>query len=191
MDSPEQFEEIFWNLKTSNIYNFKDFLKYHEVDKYNLDLYELFIKNCLIKYNKNNYLCKNNNNLLRIKSLIKKFPQAKFLISYRNPLDHSISLLNQHISFTNLQKEDKFVKNYMNFLVHHEFGLAHKPMLFENKKKSDLKTNDINYWLDQWIIFYEFIKKQNLKENDNLIFIDYNDLCHKTDLVFEKVSGYN
>ena len=72
LDSPEQFEEIFWNLKTSNIYNFKDFLKYHEVDKYNLDLYELFIKNCLIKYNKNNYLCKNNNNLLRIKSLIKK-----------------------------------------------------------------------------------------------------------------------
>ena len=51
-----------------------------------------------------------------------------------------------------------------------------------------MKTNDINYWLDQWIIFYEFIKKQNLKENDNLIFIDYNDLCNKTDIVFEKVS---
>ena len=33
-----------------------------------------------------------------------------------------------------------------------------------------------------------FHVKQNLKENDNLIFIDYNDLCNKTDIVFEKVS---
>ena len=42
-----------------------------------------------------NYLCKNNNSLLRIKSLINKFPKAKFLLSFRNPLDHSISLLKQ------------------------------------------------------------------------------------------------
>ena len=78
LDSPEQFEEIFWNLKTSEKYIFKDHLRYHQIDNYNLDLYELFIKNCLVKYKKFNYLCKNNNSLLRIKSLINKFPKVDF-----------------------------------------------------------------------------------------------------------------
>ena len=49
LDSPEQFEEVFWNLKNSQNYNFKSFLKEYEVDEQSLDLYELFIKNCLIK----------------------------------------------------------------------------------------------------------------------------------------------
>ena len=136
LDSPEQFEEIFWNLKTSEKYIFKDHLRYHQIDNYNLDLYELFIKNCLVKYKKFNYLCKNNNSLLRIKSLINKFPKAKFLLSFRNPLDHSISLLKQNINFSNLQKKDKFAKKYMNYLVHHEFGLNHKPMIFKDLKKA-------------------------------------------------------
>ena len=61
LDSPEQFEEVFWNLKNSQNYNFKSFLKEYEVDEHSLDLYELFIKNCLIKYKSNNYISKNIN----------------------------------------------------------------------------------------------------------------------------------
>ena len=190
LDSPEQFEEIFWNLKTSDKYNYKEYLKFHEVDDYNLNLYELFIKNCLIKYNKSNYLCKNNNNLLRINSLIKKFPNAKFLISFRNPLDHSISLYKQNLNFINLQTANKFTKSYMNSLVHHEFGLNHKPFLFPKMNENKFKQNDINYWLEQWINFYNFIKETKLKENKNLIFIDYKELCENTSNELQKITNF-
>ena len=147
--------------KRPDKYNFKTFLRKYEVDEQSLNLYELFIKNCLIKSKSNNYICKNNNNFLRIKSLLKRFPQAKFLVSIRNPLDHSISLLNQHKNFTKLQDEEKFTKDYMNYLVHHEFGLNHKPMILDTKFQSNYDLNDINYWLEQCINLYNFEKKNN------------------------------
>ncbi len=190
LDSPEQFEEVFWNLKDSQKYNFKSFLKEYEVDKESLDLYELFIKNCLIKYKSDNYIAKNNNNFLRIKSLLKRFPYAKFLVSIRNPLDHSASLFNQHKNFTKLQSEEKFTKSYMNYLVHHEFGLSHKPMIFNAKFQSDFNSNDVNYWLEQWINLYNFAKKNNFKKNNNILFIFYEELCNNTNSVITRINNF-
>lgn len=190
LDSPEQFEEVFWNLKDSDKYNFETFLREYEVDEQSLNLYELFIKNCLIKYKSNNYICKNNNNFLRIKSLLKRFPQAKFLVSIRNPLDHSISLLNQHKNFTKLQGEEKFTKSYMDYLVHHEFGLSHKPMTFSTKFQSDYNLNDINYWLEQWVNLYNFAKKNNLHKNYNILFIFYEELCKDTNEVVNRINNF-
>ena len=121
--------------KRPDKYNFETFLREYEVDEQSLNLYELFIKNCLIKYKSNNYICKNNNNF-KNKKFVKRFPQAKFLVSIRNPLDHSISLLNQHNNFIKF-KVKKIYKSYMNYLVHHEFGLSHKPMMLDTKFQSN------------------------------------------------------
>ena len=51
----------------------------------------------------------------------------------------------------------------MNYLVHHEFGLSHKPMILDTKFQSDYDLNDINYWLDQWINLYNFAKNNFTK----------------------------
>ena len=180
LDSPEQFEEVFWNLKTSNDYILPDILKAYEVDEYNLSLYEIFIKNCLIKYKKQSYISKNNNNLLRINSLMSKFPRAKFLILFRDPLDHAISLLNQHKNFSKLQKEDNFIRKYMNFLVHHEFGLAQKQMIFNKKQKSLIEKNNINFWLEQWINFYGHILKSKLNQKEGVLLVNFEKMCNST-----------
>ncbi len=190
LDSPEQFEEVFWNLKTSDDYNLPDILKAYEVDEYNLSLYEIFIKNCLIKYKKQSYISKNNNNLLRISSLISKFPRAKFLILFRNPLDHAISLLNQHKNFSKLQQKDNFVRKYMNFLVHHEFGLGHKQMIFNKKPKSSIEKNNINYWLEQWINFYGHILKSKLNQKEGILLVDFEKICNSTDAELKKITNF-
>ena len=190
LDSPEQFEEVFWNLKTSNDYNLSDNLKAYDVDEYNLSLYETFIKNCLIKYKKQSYLSKNNNNLLRINSLISKFPRAKFLILFRNPLDHAISLMNQHKNFSKLQKEDKFIRKYMNYLVHHEFGLNQKQMNFENKPKSSFKKDNINYWLEQWINFYGHILKKKLNQKEGVLLVNFETICNSTSDELKKITNF-
>ena len=101
-----------------------------------------------------------------IKSII---PNSIFLIPVREPLQHAYSLLKQHLHFSNLQKKDDFVRRYMNYLGHHEFGLDHK---FWNKPLKFNDTNNINYWLEQWYLFYKQIQ-ENYIHSSNCIFLIY------------------
>ena len=80
------------------------------------------------------------------------FTNAIILIPFRNPIQHANSLLNQHLHFIQLQKEDDFIRRYMNYLGHNEFGLNHKPW---NNPIHFNNLNNINYWLEQWNLFYE------------------------------------
>ena len=84
------------------------------------------------------------------------FPNSIFLIPIREPLQHANSLLNQHLHFSQLQKEDDFIRRYMNYLGHNEFGLNHKPW---NDPIHYQDHGKIDYWLEQWFLFYkDFIK---------------------------------
>ena len=42
----------------------------------------------------------------------------------------------------------------MNYLNHTEFGLNHKPW---NKPINHIELNKIDYWLEQWVLFYKKI----------------------------------
>lgn len=138
IDSPEAFDEVFFNTD-----------------------YE-FIKNELVNYlqliclskNKMKYLSKNNLNFARIDLISKFFPNCIFLIPIREPLQHSYSLLKQHLNFKYLQKKDDFIRRYMNYLGHNEFGLNHKPW---NVPINYQDLNEIDYWLEQWCLFYQNI----------------------------------
>ncbi|MDA8845165.1 sulfotransferase, partial [Candidatus Pelagibacter bacterium] len=127
-NSPEALDEIFFN-------NNEEFIK-HEIVNY--------IQLILLSNNKTKYLSKNNLNYKRIDIIQSIFPNSIFLIPIREPLQHANSLLNQHLHFSQLQKEDDFIRRYMNYLGHNEFGLNHKswnkPIHFNN-------FNNINYWL--------------------------------------------
>ena len=111
-------------------------------------------------------------------------PNIKILIPFRYPLDHSNSLINQHKNFLFYQKENKFIKEYMNYLGHHEFGIDHKhwnePINFRDK-------NNINYWLEQWYLFYHDIYNK-YKNNKNCLFINYEKL-HDSNYV-KKISSF-
>lgn len=158
LNSPESFDEIFFN-------NDDKFVK-NELINY---LYLI----CLSK-NKKKYLSKNNLNFSRINLITEFFPNCQFLIPIREPLQHSYSLFKQHLHFIKIQKEDNFILRYMNYLGHFEFGLNHKPwnkpIIFDN-------PNDINYWLEQWYLFYEniFNRYQYYK---NCHFIVYEELTN-------------
>ena len=62
----------------------------------------------------------------------------------------------------------------MNYLGHNEFGIDHKswknPINFDN-------FNDINYWLEQWYLFYQDIIKK-YQSYENCFFIFYEDLTN-------------
>jgi hypothetical protein len=156
LNSPEAFDEIFFN----------------QSDKYVKDELLNYINLILISDNRDKYLSKNNLNYKRINFIKSILPNSNFLIPIRDPLHHANSLLKQHIHFSKLQKNDDFIKRYMNYLGHHEFGLNQKPW---NNPIEFNDPNDINYWIEQWYLFYQHIFDK-YKDDNNCFFIIYEEL---------------
>ena len=100
-------------------------------------------------------------------------------------MQYANSLLNQRLNFSQLQKEDDFIRRYMNYLGHNELGLNHKPW---NNPIRFNNSNDINYWLEQWSLFYQNILK-NYQTYNNCFFIIYQDLIKSNyvKLLVEKI----
>jgi hypothetical protein len=158
INSPEALDEIFFN-------NDEEFIKDELIN---------YIQLILLSENKDKYLSKNNLNFKRIDLIHSILPNSIFLIPIREPLQHAYSLLNQHLHFSQLQQRDDFIRRYMNYLGHNEFGLNHKPW---NNPINFKDLNDINYWLEQWYLFYQNILK-NYQFYSNCIFIIYEELTN-------------
>jgi hypothetical protein len=182
-DSPEEFEEVFWRVFCGKDYIIKDRLQLHNVDNETSEKFKYYIKNILVSAdteNQTRYLSKNNNNVLRFSYFQKAFPASHIVIPFRDPLQQSISLLNQHIHFSKIQQEDKFTLDYMNWLGHFEFGLNQKPFFLNDgdtfgKMQGYAKT-DINFWLLNWKNYYQYV---NAHHTDNTIFFNHDKFCRE------------
>ena len=159
LNSPEALDEIFFN-------NNEEFIKRE------LANYILLILDC---EKKGKYLSKNNLNYKRVDLIRSILPNSIFLIPIREPLQQAYSLLKQHLNFIKLQKSDDFIRRYMNYLGHNEFGLNHKPW---NDPINFTDLNDINYWLEQWYLLYQNIY-DNYKSHKNCYFIIYENLTNQ------------
>lgn len=165
-DSPEGFEEVFWRTLDNATINSEC---YGGNPPTNEDLASFSDYRALVANPRNHvsasnsslkrYLSKNNNNLLRLSSLMAD-PTATGLIVYRDPIATATSLHRQHLRFCEKQTLDPFVLTYMNWLGHHEFGFGHRPFCFAASQMDlSLEPIDINYWLDYWDAVYCYVLK--------------------------------
>lgn len=161
--APEAFEEVYW--KTLD-------------ESEALDGFSSYIDLILERYKKERYLSKNNQNVNRLDKLIKLFPNSTFLIPFRDPLQHSQSLHTQHLRFCQMQEDDVFVKDYMDWIGHSEFGLSYVPVISDNLHYPDAKTFD--HWLEQWVLLYSSLMTQH-QNAKNVSFICYERLCSHED----------
>lgn len=175
LNSPEALDEIFWKFILKNSYIKSNYLAKHTLKENELYNFTIFIEAYLKKYNKERYLSKNNNNILRCESLIKFFKNSKFLIVFRKPNFHVKSLYEKHLDFKKIQLKDPFVEKYMNFLGHHEFGFGHKIFDFSNNSKNNYDLNNASYWIDLWKNYYTFSLK--FKGYNNVMFLSYEKFC--------------
>jgi len=186
--SPEAFDEVFFKVYEDEKFTKKDKLLQYEssyINKY-LD----FIKHCLFVNQKKIYLTKNNNHILRLSQLIET-QKFKILVTFREPLSHASSLLNQHIIHSKLQESDSYSLKYMNYLGHHEFGLNYKFFLFEKPIIDVSKYTGNNYWLAQWINYYHYILELIERfQNDKFLLVPFIDWCEKKPKLIEKIEKY-
>ena len=170
-NSPEAFEEVFWKTFSDKNKKLKtEFISY--------------IKLILLKNKKSRYLSKNNQNVNRIGKIQNYLPNSKIFILFRYPLDQAYSLLCQHDRFLNIHKKNNFIRNYMKWIGHSEFGMDYSPIVSKNlKHKNYLK---INHWLEQWKYLYQELLQSRFK--DNLYFICYEKLCNER-LIWSKIQS--
>jgi hypothetical protein len=159
--SPEAFEEVFWKTFADDLINRDEFfIKY--------------ISLILKKNNKTRYLSKNNQNIRRLDLITKAFPRSKILIPFRDPLQQAFSLFSQHIKFVKEQNEDVFVRDYMKWIGHSEFGMDYKMIHPSNLQYTN--ENEFNHWLEQWYLTYNSVLELSVK-NEELYLIGHESLC--------------
>lgn len=188
-DSPEALEEIFWRVFCGRQYIYLDKLVPMTAEIEVIAYFQKYIAALLKVKHADRYLSKNNNNILRLSSIHEAFPNAIILIPYRAPFQQSLSLYRQHCRFIQEHQKNKFTKSYMKWLVHHEFGSDHR--FFDVSNRPSAKTPDRqDYWLDQWINVYRFILDETRDKNSNIIFVEYEELCDKPEIVWEALARY-
>ena len=164
-ESPEAFEEVFW-------------MTFNEGDKDTKDKFKNYVQLINHKHQKKRYLSKNNQNIRRLELVSKIFSHSKILVPFRNPIQHAYSLLSQHKRFIEDSKKDKFISNYMKWIGHTEFGPNYTPI--HNKNLCFEDNLNINHWLEQWHLTYKSCF-DNLKNNENVYFICYEELCNASE----------
>ncbi|HRK62375.1 MAG TPA: sulfotransferase [Candidatus Omnitrophota bacterium] len=199
--SPEAMEEIIWmhffphlhdpgqsNLLTSANQNINFNTCYSDA-----------IKKILLSEGKARYLAKNNYNVGRLGYIQSLYPDAKFIILFRNPIWHIASLIKQHKLLSKLETEDEQVLLYMRRSGHFEFGLDRRPMNFgsyeETKAVSDYwdAGNDAAGWAAQWTCVYAHFLKL-IDENSDIkkacAVVDYDKLCEAPKDVLRKIYDF-
>ena len=181
-DSPESFEEVFWRTFSGT-----ELIQGHSygVERIDNDALEKFAEYRALVANprkvkintdgkRKRYLSKNNNNLLRLRSLSID-PSATILLMYRDPVETARSLHRLHLRLCT-KSGDGFTQNYMTWLGHHEFGPGHLPFTFARSRMNPaLSPSQPDYWLDYWNAVYLHILGQH---DLRLTLVSYNAISH-------------
>lgn len=186
LDTPEAFEEIIWKLFWPEKYASDGIALWHGED--HKEDPEHFLRRHMAKIvrrrsiqgaiNENSparYLSKNNANISRIEFLLEVFPDCKIVVPVRKPECHVASLLRQHKNFLERHSKDDFSRRYMRDIGHFEFGMLHKPFLFDRDAMADFEPRQEDYWLQYWITVYRHV----LRYRDKCIFVLQDDLRAK------------
>ena len=195
-DSPDAFEEVLWMYFFPQIHQNSttkiDFHKNNDFVKY----YKDNIKKHLLVKNKKQYIAKANYNISRIESILKIFPDAKFIIPIRHPINHIASLVKQHNIYLNAAIDNPKIDGQLAASGHFEFGKIRQIVNMNDSDYYENVTNlweagdEIKGWAHYWAGLYQAIKqlKQKSPELDACIkFIKYEDLCRQSDPTIDEI----
>ncbi len=192
-DSPEAFEEVLWKKWFPDHYRqtgidcwrglprnpgFEEAFKTH-MQKV------ILLRRADLPANPR-YISKNNANIARIAYLRSLFPDARFVVPLRHPIEQAISLLRQHRNFTRQHAEEPFTRQYMADIGHFEFGELHRPIGFTGL--ADLTgggaPDSLDYWIAYWIAAYREISR-----HESLCLVSFEDLCERPAINLARLLG--
>ena len=179
--SVEALEEYFFKVLKNDAYIKEDGLYEHALSSEENALYRRY-QNSIA--GTGIYLAKNNNAILRLPSLVEHNSDLAVFLLVRSPLQHAYSLMKQHEQFSAQQEGDPFIKEYMDWLGHHEFGIGQRPFILDGKGHHEGNTSDINYWLERWVNYYE-----NVPQSDQIMVLSYEGFLADPEGMLARIEG--
>jgi hypothetical protein len=179
VDSPEAFEEMVWMPFWKSHYAVDRIRPWVENDPEFAEFMRSHMKKIVLLAGPGGsvdrrYLSKNNLNIARIPLLSAMLRDARFVVPFRQPLQHAASLLRQHLHFSELHRRDSFARRYMAGIGHFDFGANFRPVDFggwlDQAVCRDPAT--IGFWVEYWVSAY-----RHLCEKGAGTLVCYEDLC--------------
>jgi hypothetical protein len=189
-DSPEALEEVFWRIFCGPAYIRDDRLVAMRANAETVERLRRYVAVILKRYDCGRYLSKNNNNILRLGSLIEAFPSCRIIVPFRDPLQQAHSLLSQHRRFLEQQGSDKFTTRYMTWLAHHEFGADHRPFDWGASIAQSYAPTTLDYWLAQWVGVYDHLLQDVAHHREHARFFSYELLCSETQREWQRLGEF-
>jgi hypothetical protein len=198
-NSPEAIEEVLWMA-------FFDHL--HDPEQNNVldrttentafeTFYNDHIRKLLLVRGAQRYLAKGNYNIARMEYLLKIFPQARFVIVIRDPVEHVASLMRQNKLFEEIEKANPLALKHMRKVGHFEFGLDVRPLNFGDGCLEILelwgKGEMARGWAIYWTNVYRFVADslaQNPQLADATIVIKHRDLCDDAQGTIDRAAAH-
>ena len=154
------------------------------------------IRKLLLVRGRSRYVSKNNPCVTRMRYLRRIFPDARFLLYVRNPIDHAASVVKQDRLFTELGRDDRRLVKMNRLTGFHEFGPNFVPV----NVGDDAITREICRCRDegrlararamQWASVFGFVIEQ-LKQDPELAravcIVRYEDLCLKPEETIDRI----
>ncbi|MHA2287344.1 MAG: sulfotransferase [Promethearchaeota archaeon] len=198
-ESPEAVEEIFWqdffsnnhNENISNVMN--SAISNPEFEQF----YRDHIRKLLINQRCSRYLAKNNYNITRLEYIHNLFPDVKFLLIVRNPVNHIASLIKQTKLFTKIEEKYPLLIDWHRITGHSEFGFNQLCIntgdnevvqKIRNLWNSD-RTN-VQGWAFYWSCIYDHVKNllgTNKEVQKASLIIKHEDLCENSAETIDKI----
>ena len=200
-DSSEGVEEMIWQRFFHHLH---DSRRCNVLDEstLNSDFENFFkdhIRKLLLVRGRSRYVSKNNPSVMRMRYLRRIFPDARFLLYIRNPIDHAASVLKQDRLFTDLARDDQRMIRMNKMNGFHEFGPNYEPVNVGN----DAMIQEICRCRDegrmvraralQWSSVFGFIIEQ-LKNDPELAravcVVRYEELCAKPGETIDRILAH-
>ena len=187
-ESPEAFEEMLWMhffpqcYTNDSIIGLDGHTRHAEFETY----YDNHIRKILLSENADRYVAKGNYNLGRLEYLRRVYPEAKFVIAIRHPLSHIASLIKQHRQFSEMQRKEPRLLEYMRRAGHFEFGLDRRTLRFADDNMPESihaawnHGDEVTGWAMYWNMLYARLSrmlKQSPALQNNTLVVKYENLC--------------
>jgi hypothetical protein len=195
-NSPDAFEEILWIYFFSQLHkNTTSGIKFSENKKF-VSYYCQHIKKHLLVKNKSRYIAKANYNINRIDEILKIFPDAKFIVPIRHPVNHIASLMKQHKIYLEAAKNNPKIDTQLAASGHFEFGNLREVIQIGHNnyetKVSELWSNqqELAGWATYWQGFYQAVIELQKKHPLAVKAIKFEDLCGNSEAIISDIFEY-
>ncbi len=191
-ESPEAVEEVMW---TQFFEDLHDPARCQVLDSTTSNpaferFYRDHISKLLAVRGAKRYLAKGNYNTTRLAYIARLFPDARFIVPWREPVAQVASLVKQDRLFTRMAEEDPRVPIQLARSGHFEFGPAKRAVNVGNRAQAEAIERDwaagdlANGWARYWACVYDHVLDTldtDQRARGATLLLAYDDLCAMPD----------